>query len=98
MLEANCAYSGSCFVYGSFPLYKRFGYISNFSDLDVALIFDGSISKKRNARLLKETADRMYASILDIDGINVSFIKRFINMCSFEATFASKLVITLIVC
>ena len=90
MLEANSAYSGSCFVFGSFPLYKKFGYISNFSDLDVALIYNNSISKNRNIQRLKETVDRMYASIIDIDGVNISFIKRIVNMCAFEAMYASK--------
>lgn len=90
MLEANSAYAGSCFVFGSFPLYKKFGYISNFSDLDVALIYNDSISKNRNSQRLKETVDRMYASIRDIDGVNISFIKRIVNMCAFEAMYASR--------
>lgn len=90
MLEANSAYSGSCFVYGSYPLYKKFGFVSNFSDLDVALIYNDSISKNRNGQRLKETVDRMYESVRDIDGVNISFIKRIVNMCAFEAKFASK--------
>ncbi len=90
MLEANSLYSGSCFVYGSFPLYKKFGYVSNFSDLDIALIYDSKISKNRNSQRLKETVDRMYAKVRDFDGINVSFIKRIVNMCAFEALYASK--------
>lgn len=90
MLESNSAYAGSCFVYGSFPLYKKFGFVSNFSDLDVALIYNDSISKNRNGQRLKETVDRMYESIKDIDGINISFIKRIVNMCAFESMFASK--------
>lgn len=90
MLEANSTYFGSCFVYGSFPLYKKFGYISNFSDLDIALIYNNEISKNRNNQRLKETVDRMYASVRDIDGINISFIKRIVNMCAFEAMYASR--------
>lgn len=90
MLEANSAYAGSCFVYGSFPLYKKFGFVSNFSDLDLALIYNDSISKNRNGQRLKETVDRMYESVRDIDGVNISFIKRLVNMCAFESKFASK--------
>ena len=90
MLESNSQYAGSCFIYGSFPLYKKFGYVSNFSDLDVALIYNDSISKNRNSQRLKETVDRMYASVRDIEGINISFIKRIVNMCAFEAMYANK--------
>lgn len=90
LLEANSAYAGSCFVYGSFALYKKFGYISNFSDLDVGLIYNKSISKVRNSQRLKEMVDRMYASVRDIDGVNISFIKRIVNMCAFETTYANK--------
>lgn len=34
-LEKSSSFSSSSFVYGSYPLYKKYGYISNFSDLDV---------------------------------------------------------------
>ena len=52
-----CAYETNSFVFGSFPLYKKYGYISNFSDLDVALIYDDKISKNRNSQRLKEAVD-----------------------------------------
>ncbi len=90
MLEANSSYAGSAFVYGSYALYKKFGYISNFSDLDVALVYNDTISKNRNIQRLKEAVDRMYVSVRDIEGVNVSFIKRIVNMCAFEALYASK--------
>lgn len=90
MLDSASKYAGSCFIYGSFPLYKRYGYISNFSDLDVGLVYDESISKNKNHLRIKEIADSIYGKLMQIDNINLSFYKRLASMCIFEALYTNR--------
>lgn len=90
MLDAATPYVGSYFVYGSFSLYKKYGYISNFSDLDVGLVYDENISKNRNYAKIKEVADTIYEELMKIDNINLSFYKRIASMCIFEALYTNR--------
>ena len=84
LLEATMQYHDSSFVYGSFPLYKKYGYISNFSDLDVCLIYNEDASKNRNQASLKQMFDTAFESIQSIDNVNFSIDKRISNICIFE--------------
>lgn len=91
LLEATSQYLDSSFVYGSFPLYKKYGYISKFSDLDVGLIYDESISKSKNQALLKKIFDITFESVKCIDNLNLSVDKRISNICIFELLYADML-------
>lgn len=90
MLETITPYISSIFVYGSFPLYKKYGYISNFSDLDVCLIYNEKISKHKNINLLKEIFDTVFEGIKDIDNVDLSFNKIITNMRIFQLLYTNK--------
>lgn len=90
LLEATTPYNESIFVYGSFPLYKKYGYISHFSDLDVCLIYNEKMSKSKNQALLKQIFDTAFESSKNIDDLNLSIDKRITNICIFELLYANK--------
>lgn len=90
LLEATVPYIESIFVYGSFPLYKKYGYISNFSDLDVCLTYDEKISKNKNQTLLKQVFDTVFENAKNIDNLNLSIDKRIANMCIFELLYTNQ--------
>lgn len=75
-------------VYGSFPQYKKYGFIANFGDLDASIMYDDSISKSKNISKLKQRVDSVYKHLLDIEKIDLNFIKRYVNMCAFLYTFS----------
>lgn len=88
-LEAITPYINNTFVYGSYPLYKRYGYISDFSDLDVGLIYDENKSIKRNQSILREVFYTSFEKAKSIDNLNLSIFKRIANMSIFEILYAS---------
>jgi Predicted phosphoesterase or phosphohydrolase len=90
MLEASTPFAGSVFVYGSFPLFKKYGYASNFSDLDIGMLYNEENSRNYNYKQLKYMVDSMYSELMNIDDINLKFLKRIANMCAFEFLFANK--------
>lgn len=90
LLEAITPYENSSFIYGSFPLYKKYGYISNFSDLDVCLVYNENISCGKNKSLLKEVFDIAFENAKKVDNLNFSLDKRMSNMCIFELLYTNK--------
>lgn len=90
ILEAVTPYIRSSFVYGSFPLYKKYGYISNFSDLDMATIYNEKLSKKKNQLQLKEMFDTAFEKMKQMDYLDLSMKKRISNMCIFEFLYTNK--------
>lgn len=90
LLETTALYADSSFVYGSFPLYKKYGFASNFSDLDVCLICNEEISKSKNYTLLKALFNTAFVEAKSIDNINLSFDKIIDNMRIFEFLYSDK--------
>lgn len=90
LLEATNLYADSSFVYGSFPLYKKYGFVSNFSDLDVCLVYNENMSKLKNYALLKKLFSTAFENAKSIDNINLSFDKIIDNMRIFEFLYSDK--------
>lgn len=90
MLESCDMYRGKYFVQGSFGQLKKYNLLTNISDLDVSFIYNPLISKKKNEMLFKEAVDEVYRSLKSIDGINLSFMKRYSSLCIFEALYVSR--------
>lgn len=90
LLETVTPYNSSSFVYGSFPIYKKYGYVSNFSDLDVCFIYNESLSKNKNSALFKESFDKVFERAKTIYNLNLSINKRIANMRIFELLYTSK--------
>lgn len=91
LLETMTPYLDFSFAYGSFPIYKKYGYISNFSDLDICMFYDENMSKRKNQELLKQLFDTVFESAESIDNLNLSVDKRFPNICIFELLYANKM-------
>ncbi len=89
-LNALEPYEETSFIYGSYPLYKKYGLISNFSDLDVVQIYNPEISKGKNVQILKLLFQEVFDSVKTIDDINFSLYKKFNNMAIFEFLYANK--------
>lgn len=90
LLESTTPYFNSSFVYGSFPLYKKYGYVSNFSDLDVCLVYDEKISKEKNYDNLKKSFNTAFKCAKKVDNLNLSLDKIIGNMRIFELLYANK--------
>ncbi len=90
LLQHNFFYYDKYFVQGSFGLFKKYDYLSNFSDLDISLLYNPSMSKRKNISLLKEMADSSYELLKNISEINLRFEKRYSSLCIFEALYTSK--------
>lgn len=90
LLESLNSYVDSSFVYGSFPLYKKYGCISNFSDLDVCFVYNDSISKRKNFDLLKRACHEAFEEIKGIDNVDLSFRKIIDNIRIFELLYSDK--------
>lgn len=88
ILESLNSYVDSSFVYGSFPLYKKYGCISNFSDLDVCFIYNDSLSKRKNSYLLKKSFHEVFEEIKGIDSMDLSFRKIIDNIRIFELLYS----------
>ena len=85
MLESLTHNNADCVVYGSVPLYKRYGFVSRFSDLDVGIMYDDSQSRKINFDKIKNTSDSVYQSLVDVPNLELSYYKKYTNMCIFSA-------------
>lgn len=77
------------FIQGSFGLYKKYGFVSDFSDIDISYIFNPERSKNVNIAHMKSLVDDIYQSLKGIDNINLSFIKRYSSLRIFEAMYTS---------
>ncbi len=60
MLESLTKHRKQHLIQGSFGLYKKYGYASSFSDLDISCIYNPANSKKKNQNMLKVISDEMY--------------------------------------
>lgn len=89
MLEINQEYADSCCINGSYPQYKKYGYISKFSDLDLSLIYNDNISRAKNFKALKNVTDNIYKNLLNIDNLNLNFERRFNNLCIFSYLYSN---------
>ena len=81
MLAFNTPYKDSTCVYGSYALYKKYGIISNFSDIDFSVIYDPSQSIGYNHLMLKRIFYAIYEQMKDINGFNLR-IKKIYNTIS----------------
>lgn len=90
LLEHNFPYYDNYFIQGSFGLLKKYDYLFSFSDLDISLLYNYELSKKKNITLLKEITDSSYQFLKEIDKINVQFKKRYDFICIFEALYTSN--------
>ncbi len=90
MLQAMTPYYDTFCVQGSFPLYKKYGYISNFSDLDISLMYNENISKNKNSAILKEIFHTVYTAVQTIDELHISLHKNISNMEIFKILYASR--------
>lgn len=90
LLESITPYSDSFFVYGSYPLYKSYGYISNFSDLDVCMIYNENASNKFNQNQLRKIFYTAFEFAKEIDTLNLSIFKRLANVSIFELLYADN--------
>jgi len=89
ILENGC-YQNKYFVQGSYGLLKKYNFLSKMSDLDISLIYDKSISKRKNIGLLKNMVDESYELLKQIDRINLKFLKRYPSLSIFEALYTSE--------
>lgn len=88
MLESLTKYQERSFIQGSFGLYKKYGYASAFSDLDISCLYNPIESKKKNYSALKRISDDAYEHLKRIDGINLAFFKRYSSVRIFSASLA----------
>ena len=79
------------FSCGSFPMLKKYGYISNISDLDMILINDDNLTKAKNKKYLKQIVDIVYDYLLKIDDVDISFYKRMSNIIIVQFLYKSLL-------
>ena len=68
--------SNSIYVYGSFALWKKYGFMSNIHDLDVGYIFNEDKSIKYNSNQTKIITDRAYQTINNIDNTDTKYRKK----------------------
>lgn len=90
ILSSVVSHHPEFFIQGSFGLYKKYGFVSDFSDIDISYLFDGSRSKNVNIAHMKSLIDEIYESLKDIDNINLSFYKRYSSLRIFEAMYTSQ--------
>ena len=70
---------------------KKYGYISNISDLDMILINDDNLTKAKNKKYLKQIVDIVYDYLLKIDDVDISFYKRMSNIIIVQFLYKSLL-------
>lgn len=88
MLQGLSSYSSQSFIQGSFGLYKKYGYMSRFSDLDITVLYNPTKSKNKNYEVLKKLSDILYECMKAMDGVNLEFYKRYHSLRMFELTLA----------
>lgn len=90
ILESLSKYEASYYCQGSFGLLKKFDYQTKFSDLDISMFYNPNISKSKNYSLLKKMIDDAFESLKEINGINLSYFKRYFSIRIFDILFTSK--------
>lgn len=89
LLESSSLASKQYFIQGSFGLFKKYGFISNFSDLDLSFITQPQMSKRKNLEIFKTIVDQSYHYANQIDHITLKYHKRYPSLRIFEATYTS---------
>lgn len=90
MLESLQSHKDEYFVQGSYGLYKKYGFISDISDLDITFLYNLKYGKNCNIAHLKQMADESYEKMKGVDRIDISFIKRYSSLRIFEALYTSE--------
>lgn len=90
MLETFSKYQDKYVVQGSFGLFKKYNFLSKFSDLDISFLYDHLISKSKNYAYLKNMVDESYEDLKQIDDINLRFLRRYSSLRIYEALYNSK--------
>lgn len=90
LLENSDAYQTNFFVQGSFGLLKKYNYISKISDLDIACFYNAKAGKDKNVKTLKGMADNAYQSLMNVENLNMRFIKRYASLRIFETLYTGK--------
>lgn len=89
-LETLRNYPNQYFVQGSVGLLKKFNFLSRFSDIDISFFYDEAVSKNEHIAKLKQIIDAVYEDLKQIDGINLSFVKRYSNIRILEMLYTSN--------
>lgn len=90
MLESTTNFKNNYFIQGSYALLKKYGFISQMSDIDISFLFNPELSKNKNISELKTMVDNCYKYLQNIDKIDLSFYKRYSSIRIFEALLTSK--------
>ncbi len=77
-------------IQGSYGLLKKYNFLSKMSDLDIAFLYNPSISKKKHYEQFKKSMDSVFENLKAIDGINLRFIKRYVSLRILETLYTSK--------
>lgn len=91
MLETMTKYHQDFFVQGSYGLLKKYNFMTNISDLDVSFLYDYNRSKKMNTLNVKNIIDEVYEELKIVEGINLSFVKRYSSLRIFSVLYTSKM-------
>ena len=84
VLSSLANYMDNYFVQGSVGLYKKYGFISDFSDIDISFLYNPDVSKGKNSNKMKQMVDHVYYSMMQIDNANLEFYKRYGSLRIFE--------------
>lgn len=76
MLDAATPYIDTTLFSGSFPMFKKYGMVSKFSDLDGSVLYDSSRSKKFNTGTLKSVSESVFYALNKIPTFNLDYDKR----------------------
>ena len=90
ILEICHSYENNYFVLGSFGLFKKYNFISRFSDLDITFLQNPENSKKKNFETLKKMVDNIFINLQKIDDINLEWSKRFPSIKIFNIYYTNK--------
>jgi len=90
ILECLNDFQHCFFVQGSFGLLKKYNFFSNMSDIDLSFLPLENQSKNQAFKQFKTIVDMVYQSLKNIDGINLSFLKRFYSLKIFEVLYTSR--------
>lgn len=90
MLTTIEKYNQNFFLYGSFGLYKKYFLQSNFSDIDIGIIYDNTKSKGSNQKTLKKICDTSYEKMNEINNVSNFFYKRSGDICIYESNYYNK--------
>lgn len=91
LLSSISSFGLESFIYGSYPLYKKYNYVSSFSDLDVCLIYNEFLSKSKNYEKLKEMFHSAFSYMNSLSCLDLNVYKKMCNMCIFQLVYKNPL-------